>query len=112
MPFPRPRRPVDRSCSRWLQTLVHYYVWYRIGGDPRPVRAAIVAVMADVYRVSGVSGRLLQRLDQPDTWMEIYEGVTDPARFERELTAAVLRHGVAQFIAPDGRHVEAFVAAG
>jgi hypothetical protein len=44
--------------------------------------------------------------------MEIYEDVADPAGFEREIADAVVRHGVARFLAGGARHVEAFVAAG
>ena len=94
-----------------MQTIVHYYVWYRVTADPLGARAAVDAMMTDVARRTGIAGRLLLRRDEPDTWMEIYEGVADPARFERELAAAVQRHGIARFIAVDGRHVEAFVAA-
>ena len=95
-----------------MQTIVHsYYVWYKVAADPPGARAAVDAMMADVARRTRTAGRLLLRRDEPDTWMEIYEGVAESALFERELAAAVLRHCIARFIAVDGRHVEAFVAA-
>lgn len=94
-----------------MPTIVHYYVWYKVAADPLGARAAVDAMMADVARRTRIAGRLLLRRDEPDTWMEIYEGVAESALFERELAAAVLRHGITQFIATGARHVEAFVAA-
>ena len=82
-----------------------------MSGDPASLRRAIDAVQADVRQKTGVAGRLLTRREQPDTWMEIYEGITDTAAFERELAAAVLRHEVIGGTAQGTRHVEVFVAA-
>lgn len=75
------------------------------------MRVAIAAMMADLSRRTGVSGRLLVRRDEPATWMEIYEDVADAAMFERELSGAVVRHGIARLDGMGNRHIEAFVAA-
>ncbi len=75
------------------------------------MRVAIAAMMADLSRRTGVAGRLLVRRDEPATWMEIYEDVADAARFERELSGAVMRHGIARLNGMGNRHIEAFVAA-
>jgi hypothetical protein len=91
---------------------VHYFVWYEIAGTAAPARAAIDAMMVDIAHATGVTGRLLVRRDRPATWMEIYEGVADPAGFEREAADALVRHDVARYLADGTRHVEAFVAAG
>ena len=90
---------------------VHFYVWYEIVGDAASARAAIDAMMADIARATGVTGRLLVRRDRKTTWMEVYEGVADPAGFEREIADAFVRHNVARFLTGGVRHVEAFVAA-
>ena len=90
---------------------VHYFVWYEIAGDAAATRAAIDAMMADIARATGITGRLLVRRDRKATWMEIYEDVADPAYFEREIAEAPVRHGVARFLLGGTRHVEAFVAA-
>jgi Domain of unknown function (DUF4936) len=89
---------------------VHYFVWYEIAGDAAAARAAIDAMMADIARATGVTGRLLVRRDRSATWMEIYEGVADPAGFEREMADACVRHEVARLLLGGARHVEAFVA--
>lgn len=90
--------------------LVHYYVWYRVTGDPSVVHAAVQAVLQDVFRHAGVVGRVLVRRDDPRTWMEIYEHVGDAALFERELEAAVDRHHLAQHLDGGRRHTEPFVS--
>ena len=60
---------------------------------------------------SGVDGRLLRRVDGSGTWMEVYDDVPDPDRFERELMAAVARFGLRSLLAPGAeRHVERFTA--
>jgi Domain of unknown function (DUF4936) len=92
-------------------TPVHFYIWYRAGGDVAALRAAVDEMMADLAARTGIVGRLLVRKDGTETWMEVYERVTEASHFERELAAAVTRHDLAR-VMPDGqRHVEAFVAA-
>ena len=88
---------------------VQYFIWYEIAGDPRTVRTAVDAMMAEVARATGVHGRLLTRRDRPTTWMEIYADVVDASGFEVELAAAAGRHDVARHLS-GARHVEAFVA--
>ena len=95
-----------------MQTGVHYYVWYQVTGDPQHARTAIDAMMTDLARRTGIAGRLFLRRGESSTWMENYEGVSDPALFEREFIAVALEHDLARFINAGGRHVEAFVAAG
>lgn len=95
-----------------MEIPVHFYVWYHATGDGAATHVAIAAMMAEVSRRTGVPGRLLVRRDKPSTWMEIYEGVNDVAMFERELSVAVARHGIACIDGLGDRHVEAFVAAG
>ncbi len=88
----------------------HYFVWYRVPGDAAAARAIVDALQRDVASRTRVVGRLLTRTGAPPTWMEVYEGVGDPAAFEAALADAVTRHGVAAH-APEGRHVESFVDA-
>lgn len=92
--------------------LTHYYIWYRVAGDPAGARAAVDAALHDVFLQAGVSGRVLVRRDDPRTWMEVYEHVADGALFERALAAAVARHGLARHAEGDARHVEPFIAPG
>ena len=89
----------------------HYYVWYKLAGDPARAREAVAAMMLDLALSTGVAGRVLVRNDDARTWMEIYEGVDDVEEFERVFSAAVARHGVAT-LADGGRHVECFRACG
>lgn len=71
-----------------------YYVYYRVALD-RAVQAkrVVEALQQDVFALTGVRGRLLQRRDDPSTWMEIYEGIADVGAFDASLAAAVARCG-------------------
>jgi hypothetical protein len=88
----------------------HYYVWYRMTGDPRAAAAAVAALVAEVTQRTGINGRLLRRRDDARVWMEVYENVTDPAAFDQAFAAATRAHEPGRFAAGGVRHVEAFVA--
>ena len=86
-----------------------FYVYYRSTAAARAVREAVGAMQAALARTSGVSGRLVRRVEGDGTWMEIYEDLADPARFERELVAAVATFGLESLLAPGTtRHTERF----
>jgi hypothetical protein len=91
---------------------VHCYVYYRV--DPAHAAAAretIAAVLASIEERAGVAGCLLQRQDEPMLWMEVYESVHDPARFEVMLADLLDTHRFSQFLAPGStRKIERFVA--
>jgi uncharacterized protein DUF4936 len=88
----------------------HYFVWYRVPGDPAAARSAVNALMQDISKKTGVTGRLLMRPEVPPTWMEVYDGVVDAPGFDVAYAEAVARNAVASH-APEGRHVERFVDA-
>jgi len=88
----------------------HYYVWYRVPGDPAAARGAVNALMQEIARRTGVIGRLLMRADTPPTWMEVYDKVADAATFDAAYIEAVAGSEVAAH-APEGRRVERFVDA-
>jgi hypothetical protein len=88
-----------------------YYIYYRSGAEAARVRAAVAPMQARLAELTGVTGRLLRRVDDATTWMEIYEEVADPARFEPALAAAVDGFGLRALLAPGAdRHVERFTA--
>jgi hypothetical protein len=88
----------------------HIYVYYRLQGDPASARAAVARQFADIEARTGVGGRLLERRDDPLTWMEVYEPVFRPAAFLRVLGAAVARSGTAACAADGRRVIERFGA--
>ena len=92
--------------------LSHYYIYYpvRIGLEADLARALDNA-QAELQAQTGVAGRVLRKADDPWTWMEIYENVTDSAAFDDALAQGLDRHGIARFIDDGGRrHTERFVA--
>ncbi|MBK8335467.1 MAG: DUF4936 family protein [Sterolibacteriaceae bacterium] len=73
--------------------------------------AALSAMQAALAEATGISGRFRRRVDDPLTWMEVYEGVGDPRLFEVELGVQALRHGLHEFLAGGTpRHLERFRA--
>jgi len=88
----------------------NYYIYYRVAPPAAArVRAAVDAVQSALREETGVQGRLMRRDDDPTTWMEIYEAVPDPVRFEAALARLLAQHGFDACIAPDSRHTERFV---
>ena len=78
-----------------------YYVYYRVPpSNAGRARAVVGALQRELSEATGIDGRLLRRRDDETTWMEIYEGVSDGARFESTLAEAVVRHGILALLVP------------
>lgn len=89
------------------------YVYYKSAAPMPAVRAAVSAMQTTLERTTGVRGRLLRRADGDGdgTWMEIYENVGEPERFERALETAAAEARLEALLAPGAaRHVERFTA--
>jgi hypothetical protein len=88
-----------------LSGRVNYYVYYKL---PAPgvdeARQAVERMFDRIERDLGVRGRWLRRRDDPATYMEVFEGVADTARFEALLEREGLALGVE-------RRVERFIDA-
>jgi len=57
--------------------------------DPKrlaEVRAGVERLFTVIDRECGVRGRWMHRRDDPATYMEVYEGVKDTAKFEAVLS--------------------------
>lgn len=95
-------------------TPVHFYIYYRIAeAHAAGARTALIDVMEALERQFAVSGRLLRAQDESSLWMEIYENVAEPSRFEAALNALVAQTRFASWLAPgSARRTERFVALG
>jgi len=86
----------------------HVYIYYRI--DPAQADAAAHAVDALLTQLTpycAIPPRRLVRCDEPELWMEVYEGIADWAAFETALQVA--EAGLTQVGIPfDSRHCECF----
>ena len=93
-------------------TLSHYYIYYPVRIDlEADLARTLHNLQTDVGEQTGIAGRFLRKADDPWTWMEIYENVTDVPAFDAVLEQAIARHGVLRFIDEGGsRHTERFVA--
>ena len=65
---------------------MNYYVYYKIAPDRlAELRPAVQGLFKTIESKTGVRGRWMRRRDDPTTYMEVYEGVTDEAGFEELL---------------------------
>jgi hypothetical protein len=91
---------------------VNFYCYYRVD-SARTARAR--ETVARVFRVVeerlGIVGRLLRGEREPALWMEVYEQVREPDRFESELAKICAAQGFASLLAAgSARRIERFVA--
>ena len=84
---------------------MNYYVYYRIElARLRQLWPLVQQVFLEVEKQTGIRGRWMRRRDDPTTYMEVFEGVTDEAAFEALLEREGARLGVQ-------RKVERFISA-
>ena len=83
-----------------------YYIYYKVAPDNfERVKAVVHQLQSDIASATGVQGRLQCRRDKPETWMEIYEGISDSAVFEAALHSALQRTRFMDYLAPDARRM-------
>jgi hypothetical protein len=84
---------------------LNYYVYYKVSpAQLAAVKPRVEALFDAIEREFGVRGRWMHRRDDPTTYMEVYEGVSDERGFEALLERESAALGVA-------RKVERFVCA-
>lgn len=77
----------------------HYYIYYRINvKDAVEAETLVRSMMARLACRSGIYGRLLKKHGEPGLWMEVYEDVREPERFERLLDQAADEFDIGMFI--------------
>ena len=84
---------------------MNYYVYYKV--DPEElaaVRFSVEMLFRDIEAKFKVRGRWMRRRDDPSTYMEVYEGVTDAGAFEAFMEKETRSMGVE-------RRVERFISA-
>jgi hypothetical protein len=88
---------------------LNYYVYYKIDqAELAALRALVDAMFQRIEKQTGVRGRWMHRRDDPLTYMEVYEGVSDEEADLRAFEALLEREG-AKLGVP--RKVERFVCA-
>ena len=87
-----------------------YYIYYRAEPAQAPLcEQAAHRMLAAISAQTGIAGRLLKKRNEPNLWMEVYEGVSDDAAFEWELAEAASRLRMRDFLLPGtDRHIECF----
>jgi hypothetical protein len=88
---------------------LNYYVYYKIAPDrAAALRALVDEMFTRIENQCGVRGRWMRRRDDPSTYMEVYEGVTDGKAFEALLEREGAKLGR---ILDGGRKLECFISA-
>ena len=64
--------------------MTNYYVYYKVE-DAGSIRAHVRKIFKEMETRFNIRGRWMRRRDDPSTYMEVYEGVSDPAGFESAL---------------------------
>lgn len=87
-----------------------YYIYYRVDAEKAAACAvAVQKLLSDVQKRTGIQGRMLKKRNESLLWMEIYEPVTDEAKFEWELAEAVAASGISALLQEGStRHTECF----
>lgn len=84
------------------------YIYYRVA-QPAEARAAVREIQARLGAETGIRGRLLQKVEEPALWMEIYEQVADVAGFEAALAKLLYEINFESLLQPGSRRtVERF----
>jgi hypothetical protein len=82
--------------------VTNFYIYYRVDESRREsLRASIARLLDVIERETGVRGRWMRRRDDPSTYMEVYEGISDDKAFEalllREAAGLGLERRVERF---------------
>ena len=90
---------------------VHFYIYYRIAAPHAADAFALLnGVMRSLDEQFTVFGRLLRAETDADLWMEIYEDVDEPQRFEAAMNALLAPTRFASWLVPGStRRIERFV---
>jgi hypothetical protein len=84
---------------------LNYYVYYKVSAAQlEQVRPRVQDLFRRAKLDFGVTGRWMRRRDDPSTYMEVYEGVSDETGFEALLEREGAKLGVP-------RKVERFISA-
>ena len=82
------------------------YIYYKVTPlNEAAVRARATELLKQVAASTGIQGRLLCRRDKPETWMEVYEGVSNPESFVATLNEAIARLHFSELLGPDTRRM-------
>lgn len=82
------------------------YIYYRVQDNILPIRQQAEMLLAEIEKTTNIKGRLLQRRDDAQTWMEVYEAVADADALQQALQDALTTRPLLAALA---RHEEWFV---
>ncbi|MFM9971505.1 MAG: DUF4936 family protein [Burkholderiales bacterium] len=82
------------------------YIYYKVAPQVEAdVRIAAQKLIEAIKESTGVEGHLLCRRDKPETWMEVYDGVTDPEAFLTRLDLELEKLRFVELLGADSRRM-------
>lgn len=75
--------------------MTNYYVYYRVD-EADSLRPEVEKLFKRIRAQTNIQGRWMRRRDDPSTYMEVYEGVSDAKAFEAMLERESAALGVAR----------------
>lgn len=89
-----------------MSEIYDYYVYYKISPDAGPDYLPVaIAMQSDIFRLTGIRGRLNKKSTDNATWMEIYEGVHQRLLFDAVLADSVARFHIENYLVPGSARV-------
>ncbi|MFT4171011.1 MAG: DUF4936 family protein [Rhodocyclaceae bacterium] len=87
------------------------YIYYCVAPDKtQEARSAVLGILETVKTATGVQGRVMCRLEDAKTWMEVYEPVDDPNRLLDIIERAAAESDLMKYLLHGTRrHIEPFV---
>lgn len=73
---------------------------------------AVRATIEQIRLRTGISGRLMTKVDEPLLWMEVYEDIADETAFLDAMHHSAEHHAISRFLGGNHRrHIEIFQTA-
>lgn len=85
------------------------YIYYRVPEqDALTLYEQIHTLQINVKQATGITGRLLKKVNESLLWMEVYENVPDITIFSNALHKEILEAKLADFFERNPRKIEIF----
>ncbi len=93
---------------------VSCFVYYRVSpGHLCEAGRAAQQTVDRVVNLTGVTGQLMTKVNEPLLWMEVYENIGDPTAFLSAMQQCFEQSGLVRWLEGDRqRHTEMFQTAG
>lgn len=86
-----------------------FYVYYKVPEqNAADLRDRIRNLQTNVMNLTGATGKLLVKINEPLLWMEVYENIIDHTIFLNALQKEISKVGLTNFFEHNQRKIEIF----